>query len=89
MFLLNPRRASHDLICETWTFPGDGGLNLVFSHFDGYSPLLDGSVRAAVVESSDCEKTGSIIVKVIVKASSPTCKLLLSRTHAVTNPLRQ
>jgi hypothetical protein len=35
--------------------------------------MLDGLVRTAVVESSDSEKSGNIVVTINVKSSSPTC----------------
>lgn len=85
MLLLDSIRTQHDLIQDSWTLPGGAGLRLSFSHFDGYSPMLDGSVRVAVVESSDSEKSGSIVVTIRVKASSPTCNdyLLLPTHHQV------
>jgi hypothetical protein len=73
MFLLNSLRAQHEIIHEAFTIPGDAGLKLSFSRFDGYSPYLDGSVRTAVLESSDSEKSGNITVTVDVKGSSLAC----------------
>jgi len=74
MSLLNCFRAQYDVINDKWTLPGVAGLKLSFSHFDGYSPRLDGSVRTTVVESSDAEKGGNIIVSIIVRTSSPSYK---------------
>ena len=73
MFLLNSFRAQHEIIHDAWTLPSGAGLKLSFSHFDGYSPYLDGSVRTAAVESSDSEKSGNITVTVDVKGSSLAC----------------
>lgn len=86
MSLLNCFRAQHDVINDKWTLPGVAGLKLSFSHFDGYSPQLDGSVRTAVVESSDTEKGGNIIVSIIVRASNPSCKAYLFPTYTIANP---
>lgn len=86
MFLLNSFRAQHDLIHDAWTLPGAAGLELIFSNFDGYSPLLDGSVRTAVIESSDSEKSGSIVVEINVRASSLACNAYLSHIYTTTNP---
>lgn len=73
MFLFNPLRAEFDLIQDRLTTPGHGGLKLSFSHFDGYSPVLSGSVRVAVVDSPNSEKSGNITVAINVKASSLSC----------------
>lgn len=77
MFGLTSLRAQHDLISDNLTISGDAGLKLTFSHFDGYSPLLDGSVRTVVSEKSHYEKSGVITIAVSVKASSPSCKISL------------
>lgn len=73
MFLFDPLRAQYDLIQATLTTPGYSGLKLSFSHFDGYSPVLTGSVRVAVVDSSNSEKSGNITVAINVKSTDPSC----------------
>ena len=85
MSLLSCFGVQQDLIDETFTLPGGDGLNLTFSHFDGYSPSLEGSVRAAVVEYSDYEKPGRIVVTIRVRASSEICNAYLSPMYAFTN----
>jgi len=74
MFLFNSLRAQHDLLQESITAPGHSGLKLSFSHFDGYSPMLDGAVRVAVVDSPSSEKSGTITVTINVKSSDPSYK---------------
>jgi len=74
MFLLNCFRAQNHLIHDTWTLPGDAGLKLSFSRFEGYSPLLDGWIRTEVVDSPEFAKSGSIAVTVNVRAPSPNYK---------------
>lgn len=73
MFLFSSLQAQHDLIQDTLTTSGHGGLKLSFSHFDGYSPMLDGSVRVSVVDAPNSEKSGNISVAINVKSSNPSC----------------
>ena len=73
MFLINSYRAQQELAHDAWNLPGYAGLKLIFSHFDGYSPLLDGSIRTTLVKPSDSEKSKNIVVAIDVKASSPSC----------------
>jgi hypothetical protein len=77
MSFLNSLRAQHNFIHDTLTTPGHAGLKLFFSHFEGYSPMLDGSIRIVSVDSSDFKKSGSITTAINVKASSPFCNLSL------------
>jgi len=71
MFFINSLRAQHNFIHDTLTTSSHAGLKLFFSHFDGYSPKLDGSIRIVGVDSSDSKKSGSITTAINVKASSP------------------
>jgi len=73
MFLFNCLGAQHDLTQESLTTSGHSGLKLTFSHFDGYSPMLDGSVRVAVVDSPNSEKSDRITVAIDVKSSNLSC----------------
>lgn len=74
MFLFNCLRAQQNLIHDTLTTPCHAGLKLSFSHFDGYSPMLDGSIRTIRANSSESEKSGSITTTINVKAASPLSK---------------
>ena len=78
MFLLNSFRAQHHLINDSRTLPGDAGLNLSFAHFEdgSHSPMLDGIIRTAVVESSSSEKFSQIVVTIDVRSSNPACMCL-------------
>jgi len=86
MSLLNCFRTHHDVIRDARTLRALEGLNLVFSHFDGYSPPLDGSIRVNVVESSGFEESKDIAVTIGVRASSPSSTLLPLRTQSITDP---
>lgn len=52
------------LVDQSYTTPSKDGLSLTFSHFDGYSPMLDGAIRTVFVESAK-----EISVKFLVEAS--------------------
>jgi hypothetical protein len=81
MFLLKSIAAQHDLIQETYTTPANGGFKLSFSHFDGYSPMLEGGVHVNVVDTPSAEKSGQITVAVTAKSSNPACKFSFSTAH--------
>lgn len=65
MFLFRPAEASHEIINETFTTASAGGAKLTFSRFDGYSPLLSGSIRTVLAEN-----LGEIRIHVLVMATS-------------------
>lgn len=73
MFFFNSLWGQLDLIQESLTTPGHAGLKVSFSHFDGYSPILDGSVRITVEDSLNPEKSGNITVAIKVQASDLSC----------------
>ena len=82
-FLLNPFKAQHQLIRQSLTTSGHAGLKLSLSTFEGYSPMLDGSVHVSVMEDSlEAEKLGDINVEIEVKASSLSCMVGLSSVVA-------
>lgn len=89
MFVLNSLRAKHDIFHDSLAMPGHGGLSLSFSLFDGYSPMLDGSIRVVGLDyahSQKSEKSESITVTINVKASSASCNILgrLLTSHLIT-----
>lgn len=61
-------QGSHEILDETYTTESAGGLKLTLSHFDGYSPILDGSVKCTLFEEAD-----DIKVKIKVTGSSASC----------------
>lgn len=75
MFLVNSIRGQQVLINDVRSLPASGGLKVAFSKFEGYSPILDGAVRASVVGSSGSEKSDKIVVEINVKASSASCNV--------------
>jgi hypothetical protein len=85
MPLTNPFIPQNDLFHETWTFPGVAGLKVICSQFDGYSPMLDGSIRTNIIETTG-EKSGSISVKIHVRGSSLTCNAQRLPKRPVINP---
>ena len=86
MSLLNCFRAQHDIIHDVRTLPAVEGLNLIFSHFDGYSPPLDGSIRTTTSESSSSETDGKIAVTINVRGSNPSCTASTPAPQSSTDP---
>lgn len=68
MDMLRSMQGSYEIMDEIYSTDSAGGLKLTLSRFDGYSPILDGSVRCVLVEDATEFK-----VKVKITGSNASC----------------